>query len=376
MSPVQDPPSVPTPRVVLVLAGAAREPGRTPTALELATMPQLAALANTGRVGQLRPVAAHLPSTETSAAATSLGMIPPMALDPGAVAVEALGRALATDESCTVVEVLDLLGDPAPALDVERAESILRHQLRWQRVIGVVRGHQILIAGAVPARFPEIEGLRLNPLPAGFLPPPLLAGETVVVAAEGSVLLGVGALLGATTIAVDATRADVRDPLPGRLRTHAAKALIDGASTVVVESRAAANARRMARDPAAAERAVTTVLGTVDRELVGPLRTATAWTRAALVVTADLLRSESGRPVRGEVPIAMGGPRDVFLTEPAPLLAPLGTTPAPAYSERGVAGLPIVGTPHMLLPARDASAPRRFRRDPVTGITSGIATAA
>lgn len=376
MSPVQDPPSVPTPRVVLVLAGAARELGRTPTALELASMPQLAGLATVGRVGRLRAVAPHLPATETSAAATSLGMIPPMALDPGAVAVEALGRALATDESCTVVEVLDHFGDPAPALDVERAESILRHQLRWQRVIGVVRGHQILVAGAVHATLPEIEGLRLNPLPAGFLPPPLLAGETVVVAAEGSVLLGVGSLLGATTLAVDATRADVRDPIPGRLRTQATKALIEGAHTIVVESRAPTNARRPGRDPIVAERAVVAALSLIDRELVGPLRAATAWTGAAFVVTADVLRDGLGRPTRGEVPIVMGGPRETFLIEPAPLLAPLGTTPAPAYSERGVSDLPIVGTPQMLLPARDAATPRRFRRDPATGLTSGIATAA
>lgn len=339
-------------------------------------MPQLAGLAHTGRVGRLRPAAAHLPATETSAAATSLGMIPPMALDPGAVAVEALGRALATDESCTVVEVLDLLGDPAPALDVERAESILRHQLRWQRVIGVVRGHQVLVAGAVPPKLPEIEGLRLIPLPAGFLPPPLLHGSTVVVAAEGSVLHGVGSLLGATTVAVDATRADVRDPVPGRLRTQTAKALIDGAQTIVVESRAPAVARRNGRDPVSAERAVAATLSRLDRELVGPLRAAAAWTGAAFVVTADVLRGDTGRPVRGEVPIVMGGPRDTFLVEPTPLLAPLGTTPAPAYSERGVEGLPIVGTPHSLVPARDASAPRRFRRDPVTGITTGIAAAA
>lgn len=376
MSPVQDPPSVPTPRVVLVLAGAAREPGRTPTALELATMPQLAGLANVGRVGRLRPAAAHLPATDTTAAATSLGMVPPMALDPGAVAIEALGRALATDEHCTVVEVLDLLGDPAPALDVERAESILRHQLRWQRIIGVVRGHQILVAGAVPAKLPEIEGLRLQPLPAGFLPPPLLHGETVVVAAEGSLLLGVGSLLGATTLAVDATRAEIRDPVPGRLRAQASAALISGASTVVVESRAAMTARRNGRDPLVSERAVAAALSLLDRELVGPLRAATTWTGASLVVTADLLRDLRGRPVRGEVPIVMSGPRDAFLVEPAPLLSPLGTTPVPVHSERGVADLPIVGTPQTLLPARDVSAPRRFRRDPVTGITSGIAAAA
>lgn len=376
MSFVQDPPSVPTPRVVLVLAGAAREPGRAPTALELASMPQLAGLANVGRVGRLRAVAAHLPPTETSAAATSLGMVPPMALDPGAVAIEALGRALATDEHCTVVEVLDLFGDPAPALDVERAESILRHQLRWQRVIGVVRGHQVLVAGAVPAKLPEIEGLRLNPLPAGFLPPPLLHGETVVVAAEGSMLLGVGSLLGATTLAVDATRADVRDPVPGRLRTQATSALIDGASTIVIESRAAISARRNSRDAATAERAVATALSMLDRELVGPLRAATSWTGAALVVTADVLRDDRGRPVLGEVPIVMSGPRDTFLVEPAPLLSPLGTAPVPAHSERGVAELPVVGTPHALLPARDPGAPRRFRRDPVTGITSGVAAAA
>lgn len=339
-------------------------------------MPHLAGLAEAGRVGRLRAVASHLPATETSAAATALGMIPPMALDPGAVAIEALGRALATDESCTVVEVLDLVGEPAPALDVERAEGILRHQLRWQRVVGVVRGHQILIAGAVPTRLPEIEGLRLEPLAAGFLPPPLLSSDTVVVAAEGSILLGVATLLGASTIAVDPTRADVRDPVPGRLRSHASKALVDGANTVIVESRAPAQARRARRDAAATDRAVADALGLADREIVGPLRSATAWLGACLVVTADLPRDASGRVVRGDVPIVMGGPRETFLREPQPLLAPLGTTPAPVYSERGVAELPVVGSPLLLLPARGLGGPRRFQRDPVTGITSGVRTAA
>lgn len=367
---------VPTPRLVAVLAGAAGQPGGAATALELAAMPQLSALTRAGRVGRLRTVAAHLPVSETSAAATSLGTIPPMALDPGAVAIESLGRVLATDESCTVVEVLDLHGDPAPALDVERAEATLRHQLRWQRVAGVTRGNQLLIAGAVPTVLPQIEGLRLEPLPHGFLPSPLLDSGTVVIAAEGSMLLGVASLLGATAVAIDASKGEVRDPVPARLRVRASAALLAGAHTVVVESRAPLQARRAPRTDAARERAVASVLAQLDRELIGPLRAATAWVGACISITADLPRTPDGRALRGEVPIAMAGPRSVFMPEPAPLLAPLGTSLVPAYSERGVETLPIVSSPLAMLPGRDVTVPRRFSRDARTGLTVRGAAAA
>ena len=336
-------------------------------------MPQLSALARTGRVGRLRAVSSHLPVTETSAAATSVGTIPPMALDPGAVAIEALGLVLATDESCTVVEVLDLHGEPAPALDVERAAAALRSQLRWQRVAGVTRGNQILIAGAVPSVLPQIEGLRLEPLAPGFLPSPMLDRGMVVIAAQGSVLLGVASMLGATAVPIDASKADVHDPVPARLRARASNALLSGAHTVIVESRAPLQARRGQRDDAGRERAVAAALAQLDREMIGPLRATTSWVGACISVTADLLRSASGAPVRGEVPIAMAGPRSVFMPEPAPLLAPLGTSLVPGYSERGVAELPVVSSPLALLPSRDPTAPRRFRRDPVTGLTVGAA---
>ncbi len=376
MSEAFRPSLVPTPRVVVVMAGAAGRVDRGSTALELAAMPQLAALARTGRVGRLRAVATHLPVSETSAAATSVGTIPPMALDPGAVAIEALGRVLATDESCTVVEVLDLHGDPAPVLDVERAAAALRHQLRWQRVAGVTRGNQILIAGAVPSILPQIEGLRLEPLAPGFLPSPLLDRGMVVVAAEGSVLLGVASLLGATAIPIDASKADVRDPVPARLRVQASSSLLAGAHTVVVESRAPMQARRGRRDDVSRERAVATCLAQLDREVIGPLRATASWVGACISVTADLLRESDGTPVRGDVPIAMAGPRSVFMPEPAPLLAPLGTTLVPAYCERGVEGLPVVHSPLVMLPSREAGAPRRFSRDPRTGLTVSEATAA
>ncbi|MBJ7471431.1 MAG: hypothetical protein JHD16_09015 [Solirubrobacteraceae bacterium] len=370
MSTVSVPPQVPSPRLVLVMAGAAGPTDRVPTALELAAMPQLAGIARTGRVGRLHAVASHLPVSETSAAATALGTIPPMALDPGAVAIEALGRVLASDESCTVVVVLDHHGDPAPALDVERAAATLRSQLRWQRVAGVTRGNQILIAGAVPSVLPQVDGLRLEPMAAGFLPSPILNRDTVVVAADGSMMLGVASLLGATAIPVNPAKGDVHDPVPGRLRATATTALLQGAHTVVVETRAPLLARRGQRDDAARQRLVAGVLSQVDRELIGPLRTATSWVNACISVTADLSRRPDGTPVRGDVPIAMAGPRAVFMPEPAPLLAPPGTTFVPAYSERGVADQPAVSTPFTMLPAREAAPLRRFRRDPVTGRTA------
>ncbi len=375
MSSSEPQPQLPSPRVVLVLAGAASEIGTPSTGLERARMPQLRAIGQAGRVGRLRTVATHLPVSETTAAAALLGTIPPVALDPGAVAAEALGRLLAGDECCTLIEVVDLAGDPAPALDVERAVDALRHQLTWHRMVGIRHGHQILIAGATRPVLPQIEGLDLRAAEHGFLPARQLDAGTVVVAAEGSTLLGVASLLGAHGIAVDPRRADLRDPVPGRLRKQAIGALLGGAHTLVIESRALVEIRRGPRDATLRERAFLRVLEALDRELVGPMRTAAAWLDACLSVTADVPRLADGGALRGEVPIVMAGPRSVFLPEPAPLLAPPGTSLPPAYCERSVAGAPIVSSPFSMLPATSELGPRRFSRDPVSGRTLEAAVA-
>lgn len=360
---------LPAPRVVLVLAGASTVMGMGSTPLEQARMPHLAALGHSGRVGRLRTVAQHLPIGETTAAAALLGTVPPVALDPGAVAAEALGRLLATDECCTLVDVVDHAGEPAPALDVQRAVDALRHQLAWHRIVGIRNGHQVLIAGGTRPVLPLIDGLDLRPADHGFLPSRQLDASTVVVAAEGSTLLGVASLLGAQVEGVDAARGMVHDPVPSRLRSRAIRALIGGARTVVVESRAPLEARRGPRGMAGHAQAVRACLEALDRELVGPLGTAAAWMGASLAVTADLARRADGAAVRGEVPIVMAGPRSVFTPEPAPLLAPLGTTLPPRYCERAVAGAPIVASPFTIVPSAGLSVPRRFTRDPRSGRT-------
>jgi hypothetical protein len=361
---------------VLVLAGAAGVLTGPSTALECARMPQLQALSTTGRVGRLRTVASHLPVSETTAAAALLGTVPPDALDPGAVAAESLGHLLTAGEGCTVVEIVDLAGDPAPALDVERAIEALRRRLPLHRVVDARQGHHVLVAGATRPKLPMVEGLDLRAAEHGFLPARQLDERTVVVAAEGSTLLGVASLLGARTITVDPRRADRRDPVPARLRRQAIAMMLEGAQTVVVESRAPLEIRRGPRDPLLRQRALRRALESLDRELVGPMRASAAWLGACLSVTSDLPRLEDGQAVRGDVPLVMTGPRAVFLPELAPPLAPLGTSLPPAYSERMVAGSAVVSSPTTMLPSHHQSGPRRFSRDPVSGRTHHAEAAA
>ncbi|MDQ8045668.1 MAG: hypothetical protein AAGC46_07265 [Solirubrobacteraceae bacterium] len=363
-------PQLPAPRVVLVLAGAAGEIGETATALERARMPQLGALVAAGRVGRLRTVASHLPVNDTTAAAALLGTVPPVHLDPGAVASEALGGLLAADESCTLVEVVDLLGDPAPALDVQRAIDAMHHQLSWHRIVGVRNGHQVLVAGAAEPRLPEIDGLHLRPAEHGLLPQRQLDHGTVVVADEGSTLLGVASLLGARCEAVDPTRAERHDPVPARLRERAIASLLAGARTVVVETRAPIQARRGLRERSLRDRTLRECLEHLDRELIGPLRSASAWTGSCLSVTADMPRTLLGEPVRGEVPLVISGPRAVLVTGHAPMAPPPGSSLPPRHCERALVDAPIVTSPFAVVPERDTAAPRRFRRDPVTGGTT------
>ncbi len=178
----------------MVLAGAASVATRTVTALERASLPNLAAMAERGRCGRLRVIAPHLPVDETSAHAALLGAAIPEPLDAATVAAESVGASLAPGERCTLVEVLDHTGEAAPALPVGRAVEVLRSQLTDQRVATVRRGNQVLLAGhRRPRAMPHVDGLELRAgapgLASGARGP--LDTHTVVVAAGGSSIIGV-----------------------------------------------------------------------------------------------------------------------------------------------------------------------------------------
>lgn len=363
-------PQLPEPRVLLVLAGAATARTATATALERASLPSLAAMAERGRTARLRAIAPHLPAEELNAYPTLLGTAVPSPLDRAAVAGESCGAVLSAGERCALVEVLDHAGEPAPALHVARAVEVLRGQLPQHRIAAVRRGNEVLLAGLRRPVMPEVGGLELRLGEEGWLPSrPLLDASTVVVASAGASILGVARLLGARAVAVDPVRSGPADPVPARLRSAATQALLDGARTVVVESAAALLARRGMSDEVARERAVGDVLARLDRELIGPLHTAAAWQSAAFVVTADLARRSAGPPAPGEVPMIVAGDRQVPAAPPASRPAVEGTLLPPRYSERGVLDRPIVTSPFTVPPVRDPDAPLRFRRDPASGVT-------
>lgn len=362
---------LPEPRLLVVLAGAASVGTTTPTALERASLPALSALASSGRTGRLRAVAPHLEADASTAHATLLGVALSEALDPAAVAAESVGATVGAGEQYALIEVLDHTGEPAPALHVGRAVEVIRAQLPWHRVATVRRGNHVLLAGPSRPVLPDVDGLELRMAPSGLVPErPALDHGTLVIATAGSLLIGVARLLGAAVVIVDGTRAGRQDPVPARLRTAAAAALLGGARTVVVESTAPLVARRGHRDDASRERAVAGALAMLDRELVGPLAATASWARASFAVTADVARVSAGQPTAGDVPLIAALGRDEQIAPPhrsAPVAE--GVTPPPPYSERGVSDRPIVTSPFTIPPARDPEAPLRFRRDPATGVT-------
>ncbi|MBO9531499.1 MAG: hypothetical protein J7513_00795 [Solirubrobacteraceae bacterium] len=358
------------PRMLVVLAGAASVGTRTVTALERAVAPNLEALATRGRTGRLRAVAPHLPAEEASAHPTLLGVAIPESLDVATVAAESVGASLAPGEHCTLIEVLDHAGEPAPALHVARAVEVLRSLLPGHRVATVRRGNQVLLAGDRISALPVVDGLELRAAPEGWLPErPPLDDRTVVVAIAGTAILGVARLLGAASVVVDGVRAGRVDPVPGRLREAATRALLGGASTVIVESAAPLLARRGLRDEPGRERAVGEAIAKLDRELIGPLWTAATWRNAAFAVTADIARLSSGQPERGDVPLIVAAGREAVRAAAMPRTAGDGVLVPAAYSERGVRDRPIVTSPFVEPPVRDPDAPVRFTRDAETGIT-------
>lgn len=368
MSPSVPDALLPAPRVVLVLSGAVSEVGSPSTALEHAVMPNLHALARSGRVGRLRTLAPHLPADRITAMAGMLGVIPPMAIDQAAVAARAADVVLGVDEACTLVTVRDLEGRPAPALEIHRTAQAFRAQMLWHRVVGQRRAHELIVAGPALPRLPDLDGLELDVLPGGMLPGARLDPRTTVIGRRRGTLVGVGGLLGAKTVAVDSAPHD-----PGQLelslRSEAIAALLGGSETTVVDVPTALASRRRAPRTRGREQAVGDALEWVDRVLIGPLWSAARWAGATLVVTSDLPVGLVDSPLRGDVPIVTSAPRSVLLPEPAPLLTPTGTTAPPRYCERGIVGLPIVTSPLRLVPERGPVGPRRFSRDPVSGRT-------
>ncbi len=141
---------------------------------------------------------------------------------------------------------------------------------------------------------------------------------------------------------------------------------------MIVESAGPVIARRGHRDEPTRERAVAAALAQLDRELIGPLRTAAAWRQAGFVVSADIARASAGPPVRGDVPVIVAGARDEAAARVVPRTAGDSTLLPPPYSERGVAERPIVTGPFEVPAVRDPAAPLRFTRDPATGVTRPV----
>lgn len=339
------------PELLLVLAGAVSAGTGGATPLEHATLPHLRSLAATGTVGALDPVAPGLPVTRAAAAAALLGLRLDAPLDPGAVAMESLGKLLADGEHCTVVEVLDVTGASAPVLEVQRAAAALQSQLRFSRVVGQLGGHRLLVAGSTDLQLPRLEGLMLRQLPQGGRPPRTLDHTTVVIAGAGSALLGVGGLAGARTVALARAELGARGEGPAEnLRSIALAELSAGAQTVIVESLAAQSARAVAAADRARLAAVRTALERIDRTLIAPLAAAAGWLGARFAVTSDLPRRTRGAPVAGLVPVVRAGDRGAQAAAAntrarVRLLAPLGTTPPPAYCERALPSLSRLAHP-------------------------------
>ena len=321
-------------REVLVILDGASEPSRAgaPTSLERAATPALDAVCRAGGVlTRLRTVAPWLAPGSESAIPALLGWVPPSAVDRGAVEAEAWEVAVdrASGERAWRVDVRAGDGSRADAGAVARAAGRLAAALPHHRVAPLA-GHRLLVVGPAPLpSLPAPAGPALHVWPEGVVPPRLLDGRTVVVAARGAAA-GIGRLMGARVVVPAGTTGRLGSDLAAKARAAVA-ALGDGAARVVVHVGGpdeAAHELDAAAKVAAIEAA--------DRDVIGPL--------------ADAVRS-AGATLR-VCPDHGCDPRDGrHGAEPVPCLgwradgdAPRGGAPG-RLTERAVGGLPATELP-------------------------------
>jgi 2,3-bisphosphoglycerate-independent phosphoglycerate mutase len=270
--------------VLVILDGAAEDPGRGPTSLERARMPTLDALCAEGEVRARRTIPPGLRAGSEVGIPTLLGA--ELSAEPSRGRIEAAARGVEIPEGLGVWRV-DAPREGAASLAAEAAR------------LGLVplRGHRFLFVGGAP---PDL-GPPWRVWPDGPGLPRLLDDSTVVVAAAGAAA-GCARMLGARAIVPDGATGDVDTDY--RAKAAAALEAMGEAARVVVHVGAPDEASHR-RDAAAKVRA----LEAIDALLLSPLRAAAARRGATLEVCPDHgTDPRTGAHLAGPVPAVRWGP--------------------------------------------------------------------
>lgn len=251
--------------VEVVLDGATEPPAADgTTSLGRARTPVLDALAAAGENVLRTTVPAGLPAGTETALPVLLGWTPDGPVSRGALEAAAHGIAV---PATAAAHRLDGVSEHDVAV-LGRAGFTV-HDLGRRRVVAVG-------AGALPVLEP-----RVRVWPAGLVPPRVLDGTTVVIAARGAAA-GAATLLGARVVVPTGATGDTDSDL--RAKTTAALAAVDAGATRVVVHIGGPDAAAHRRD----EEAKVYAIEAADRHVLGPLSAAlTARGAGRLHVGAD-----------------------------------------------------------------------------------------
>jgi 2,3-bisphosphoglycerate-independent phosphoglycerate mutase len=259
--------------VLVIPDGAAQPLDGAPTALELARMPVLDALAAQGRVLRVATTPDGLsPGSETGIACL-LGAPPAAPVGRGWVDAAAYG--VEVPDGATPWRA-DLVYRDGRRASVRQTRDVCKH-------LGpdahAVSGHRIVIVSPDRPADRRLLGLHLRVWPDGAKPRcPVRA--TTVVCARGAAA-GLGRLLGAEVVVPPGTTGDVDTDL--RAKSQAALAAIAAGSTRVVVHVGAPDEAAHRRD----QLAVIAALERIDAELLPPVRDAVAAVGGRLAVCPD-----------------------------------------------------------------------------------------
>ncbi len=327
--------------VLVILDGASEPIGDGPTSLERARTPTLDALVAAGKLSRVRTVARGLPAGSESAIPALLGWTPPAPVDRGAVEAAARELFLAPDERAWRIDVRAGDGGRASAAHTG-ATALELDALLPRHAVHTLGGHRLLAVG--PAPLPACAGDDGRHVwPEGVVPPRVLDGDTVMVAARGAAA-GIARLLGARVVIPPGATGRPGSDLAAKADA-ALRALAGGCARVVVHVGGP--------DEAAHEldgAAKVAALEAADRDLLAPLTAALRTRGGTLRVCPDHgCDPSTGRHDGAPVPCVTWradiAPRPVRLpAAPAAAAAPparAAALPPVRLTERSISQLPL-----------------------------------
>ncbi|HMJ33434.1 MAG TPA: hypothetical protein VK501_05930 [Baekduia sp.] len=288
-----------TPRVLVILDGAAEPIWPWPSSLEDAQMPALDALCARGTVARVATTPAGLSPGSEVGIPTLLGAAPRGPVGRGRIEAAAAGIELPDGTSAWRIDLHHAEGRRAVTAEALLIRPELTARLADHEVTHL-KGHRFLAVGTEPPEIREVAALSAHVWDDGEELARALDPRTVVIAAPGAAA-GCGRLLGAHVVTPASATGDVGSDLWAK--TRAALAALRSAETVVVHVGGA--------DEAAHHRdrvGKTAMLEATDQDVIRPLARAVRAAGGVLAVTSDHATCvETGRHHAEPVPLVVAG---------------------------------------------------------------------